>query len=115
LKLPYRANATIKPEKISGYLLSSSHTAGRHKARFFERFGFSSSAPEVFRASIIEHAGANDVATVDESRFGTRYAVDGALESPDGRNPSARVIWFVEAGGDTPQFVTAYPLPKGKT
>jgi hypothetical protein len=84
LKLPHRADATIRPEKISGYLLSSSHPAGRHKARFFERFGFSSSAPEVFRASIIAHAVANDVATVDESRFGTRYAVDGTLESPDG-------------------------------
>ncbi|WP_373526470.1 DUF6883 domain-containing protein [Nostoc sp.] len=42
--------------------------------------------------------------------FGTRYAVEGTLVSPDGRNPVIRSAWFMETGETIPKFVTSYPL-----
>lgn len=62
----------VKAEKVSDYLLSSTHP-------------------------------------------GTRYTIDGPLNSPDGRTPRLQVIWFIESGGEIPHFVTAYPLPELKT
>jgi hypothetical protein len=114
MKLPNLDRAVVKAGKISDYLLSSVHPAGRHKARFFGLFGFSSAVPGTLIRSLIEHARSNEVSTVDQTPFGVRYTIDGTVNSPDGRNPRLRVIWFIESGSDTPQFVTAYPLPELK-
>lgn len=115
MKLPNLNRAVVRTEKVLDYLLSTTHPAGRYKARFFERFGFSRSTPEVFMRSLLEHARSNETTAVERSRFGTRYTLDGALISPDGRNPRVRVIWFVESDSDIPYLVTAYPLPEEKT
>ena len=115
MKLPNLERAIVRAEKVSGYLLSTTHPAGRHKARFFGLFGFSRAVPEALIQSLIEHARSNEVSAVDRTPFGTRYTIDGILNSPDGRNPRLRVIWFIELGGDIPNFVTAYPLPELKT
>jgi hypothetical protein len=40
MKLPNQHKAIIPDTKIRGYLLSTSHPYGRHKAAFFKRFGF---------------------------------------------------------------------------
>jgi hypothetical protein len=32
------------------------------------------------------------------------------METPDGRKPVVRSVWFIEHGSQTPRFVTAYPL-----
>ncbi len=105
----------VKAKKISDYLLSAVHPTGRHKARFFGLFGFSRATPETLIQALIAHAGSNEVSVIDRTAFGTRYTIDGALNSPDGRNPRLRVIWFIESDGDIPNFVTAYPLPELKT
>ena len=115
MKLQNLGQAVVRTEKISDYLLSSTHPAGRHKARFFVRVGFQPSVPEALTQAILEHARSNEVATVERSLFGIRYTIDGMLISPDGRNPRIRVIWFVELGSDIPYLVTAYPLPEVKT
>jgi hypothetical protein len=115
MKLPNLKRAVVRTGKISDYLLSATHPAGRHKARFFGLFGFSRFAPESLIHSLIEHARSNEVSAVEPTAFGTRYTIDGALISPDGRNPRVRVIWFTESGSDIPDFVTAYPLPELKT
>lgn len=115
MKLPNQQHAVIKAGKVSDYLLSTTHPAGRHKARFFARFGFSRAAPEVLIQALTAHAESNEVSAIARTKFGSRYAIDGALNSPDGRNPRLRVIWFVESGGNIPNFVTAYPLPEPKT
>ena len=114
MKLPNLDRAIVRTEKISDYLLSTVHPAGRHKARFFGLFGFSRNAPEALTQSLIDHARSNEVSAVDRTAFGTRYTIDGTVVSPDGRNPRLRVIWFIESGSDTPYFVTAYPLPELK-
>jgi len=59
------------------------------------------------------HAATHELGRVEESPFGTRYVVEGPLVTPDGRNPPVRSVWFIEAGEDTPQLVTVYPLRGG--
>ena len=108
-KLPLAENAYVSQEKVVDYLLSSSHPAGRTKARFFRGFGFSTDAWNVLADAIRDHAMTHDVKESEESEFGTKYVVDGVLNTPDGRNPKIRAIWFVERGEDRPRFVTAYP------
>jgi len=115
MKLPNLERAIVRAEKVSDYLLSTTHPAGRHKARFFGLFGFSRFAPEILIQALVAHAGSNEVSAAVRTKFGTRYTIDGSLNSPDGRGPRLRVIWFVESGADIPTFVTAYPLPELKT
>lgn len=56
------------------------------------------------------HARRNEVTQVDDTPFGRRYTIEGLIESPDGRNPLVRSVWFVDAGRDESRFVTAFPL-----
>lgn len=114
MKLPNLDRAVVSTEKILGYLLSATHSTGRHKARFFERFGFSRAAPELLAQSLREHARSNDITASERSQFGARYIIDGGLNSPDGRKPQVRVIWFVEAENDVPYLVTVYPIQEAR-
>ena len=110
MKLPFRQRVTIPEAKIRGYLLSTSHPYGRHKAAFFKRFGFSAESWGLMASALRAHAEQCDVARVDDTEFGTRYIVEGPLRTPDGRAPIVRVVWFIEKGDNRPRLVTAYPL-----
>ena len=39
---------------------------------------------------------------------------EGALRTPDGRNPLIRTIWMIKLNETAPRFVTATPIEKGK-
>ena len=111
--LAVRVPAALVPQdKITKYLLSSSHPAGRGKAAFFAAVGFTVGNWQELAAALIRHAADNDVVTAEPSRFGTRYAVEGALHTPDGSNPTVRAVWFVEEGRASARLVTAYPCEK---
>jgi len=110
VKLPSVPEARVEVRKLTGYLLDPAHPSGRHKAAWLSAFGFTRTRWEDLRAALLVHAKEHEVATVEPSPFGTRYVVEGPLETPDGRKPIARTIWFVEAGDETPRFVTAYPV-----
>jgi hypothetical protein len=106
--------AQVPERKLTAYLLSHSHPAGRSKAAFFLRFGFAADAWRVLADALVRHAARHEVAAVGDSPFGTRYVIDGPIESPNGRDPAVRVVWFIEAGETTPRLVTAYPrTPEG--
>jgi hypothetical protein len=111
MKLPECASAIIPERKIVDYLLSFSHPDGRGKAVFFSRFGFDVAHWQILAQSLQQHATTHDVAAVDHTPFGTRYVIEGPLLSPDGRNPSIRVVWFIATGETIPVLVTAYPHP----
>jgi hypothetical protein len=113
MKLPNRHKAVIPEAKIREYLLSTSHPYGRHKAAFFQRFGFSAESSGVLTSALRAHAEQCDVVRVDDTEFGTRYIVEGQLITPDGRAPTVRVVWFIEKGGNRPRLVTVYPAGGG--
>ena len=110
MKLPNLEAATIQREKIAEYLVSLSHTKGRDKAGFFRRHGFLPETWELLAAALRAHAAAHGIARIDDAPFGTSYVVEGQLQTPDGRNPYVRAIWFVDRGYETPRFINAYPL-----
>ncbi len=109
MRLPNREKAIISELKIRGYLLSVSHPYGRHKAAFFERFGFKADGWEIMASALRAHAEQYELVSMEDTEFGSRYTVEGPLKAPDGRAPTVRVVWFIERGDDRPRLITAYP------
>ena len=115
MKLPNRFAIEVSQRKIEGYLLSSSHPAGRSKAAFFRRCGFSRSDWTTLATALRRHADEHEVAKAEATSFGVRYIIDGPLSSPDGRLPLVRSVWFIEQDEPIPRFVTAYPLRRARS
>ena len=110
MKLPNLEAAAVPEEKITAYLLSTTHRDGRHKAAFFLGFGFAAAAWQTLAAALLKHAAEHEVARAETTPFGTRYVVEGTIETPRGRTPRIRSVWFLETIQGTPRIVTAYPL-----
>lgn len=86
MKLPYSDRLEISQTKVTQYLLSSTHRAGRGKARFFSAFGFQASSWETLAQTLQQHAKDKAVLYTEETPFGTRYVLEGPLIAPNGRN-----------------------------
>jgi hypothetical protein len=110
VKLPNASNARVDREKITDYLLNPRHTFGGSKASFFTRFGFTVEQWEAFAEKLLQQGSSHPVSRVTETVFGPRYAVDGEILTPDGRNPNIRTIWQMDHGELAPRLITAYPL-----
>ena len=110
--LPNIENCEIAETKIVYYLLDLSHPDGSSKARFFIGHGFNRDKWQELAAALKIHAQICPVAGVELSPFGTRYVVEGELNTPDQRNPQIRAVWFINSNDDKPRFVTAYPLKR---
>lgn len=110
MNLPNASNARVEREKVVGYLLNSSHPYGSGKAGFFARFGFVPARWESFAEALRQHGSSHPVSRVTETGFGPRYAVEGSIITPDGRNPNIRTVWQMDHGELAPRLITAYPL-----
>ena len=110
MQLPGLHEAVVTREKVQQYLLSNTHVFGAAKAAFFRRFGFRTDQWEQLATALRVHAESHPVATAEDTDFGTRYTVEGCLNTPDGRRPMVRAVWFVPQIGGPTHFVTAYPL-----
>lgn len=109
MKLPNAERVIISESKIRDYLLSRSHPVGQSKARFFLGRGFTVENWRLLADAISDIAAVNEVTGTEPSPFGMRYIIDARLRTPDGRNPLVRTVWFIDAGQETPHFVTAFP------
>jgi hypothetical protein len=85
VKLPNYDRPVVPKAKMTGYLLSSTHRDGWSKTAFFVRRGFSAERWEELATALQQHATDYNVARVEDSPFGTRYIIEGALATPDGR------------------------------
>lgn len=110
MHLPNVDLAIVEREKIVAYLLNPSHRFGASKARFFASFGFQAEQWEIMAAALRDHARNHEVCRAKETGFGPRYEVDGALITPDGRQPCIRAVWQMDEGQLAPRLITAYPL-----
>lgn len=115
MKLPFLEHADVPRAKILDYLLNPLHPAGRSKARFFIRLGYTTKRWEHLAEAFKRHAGVHDVAEIEPDPFGVRYVVEGALEADGARTANVRVVWFVEKGRSIPRLISAYPGRKEKT
>lgn len=107
VELPYPDRLRVDESKIVSYLLSRSN--GQGKAAFFIGFGF---RPEVwgeFAEALKAQARANPVAVMVDSPYGTRYSVDGALQTSSGRRLMVRTVWILERGSEQLRLITAHP------
>ena len=114
MKLPNVEKAVVTKGKITEYLLSREHWTGRGKERFFSQFGFRPSAWRILADALVKHAAANEVESVEKTVFGEKYIIEGEIETPSGRRPVVRAVWFIGKGESIPQFVTAYPVERRK-
>ena len=110
MPLPNLHAAEVPEAKLSGYLLSFDHPAGRGKARFFTELGFRADAPQVLRLALLQHAATNEVSSVQRGPFGSKYLIDGRVYGPAGRSANIRSVWFTETGRSNARLITAYPL-----
>ncbi len=109
MRLPSSELAWVPREKLAGYLLSSAHPVGSAKARFFRGFGFNEQNLGLLEAGLLLVARTSEVAATTETPYGTKYEIDGDLETPLGRKVTIRTVWIIEAGEQNPRFVTAFP------
>ena len=107
-RLPNAERVLVEQRRVREYLLNREHESGGSKARFFIAHGFGSGAWELWRTSLIIHAGENTVTRTTQTRWGIRYTIECNCPSPDGRNPCIRTVWQME--GDMPRILTAIPL-----
>lgn len=104
-KLPNAEQAIIDARKITAYLLNRAHPFGGAKAAFLEHFGFTAENWE----ALLAHAGDHEIAHQYEARHGQTFEIVGPLATPDGRNPTVRVVWMIRSGETYPRLVTSVP------
>ena len=109
MRLPNADQARVDRAKVVNYLLNPAHVRGKAKAEFFLRFGFSAERWGELAEALRAHAMGHEVASSRETDAGVNYAVEGNMNSPDGRNPRVRTVWEIRAGDSVPRLVSAYP------
>ncbi len=109
MNLPKKDRVIVEREKVRDYLLGETHPDGYGKAEFFAAKGFRREAWQVLAEALRQVARENPVIKSMTSLHGEKYIVDGVLRTPSGQTALVRTVWIVDAGGDTPRLVTAYP------
>jgi hypothetical protein len=110
MKLPNYEKAHIPANKLSDYLLSESHLIGRIKAKLFRSLGFTKRNAEELERRLLAIAHTVEVKEVIISTYGTKYIIEGMMETPSGNKIAIRSIWIIETGEEIPRLVTAYPV-----
>ncbi len=109
MRLPNADQAFIDPQKLHGYLLSSSHQVGRFKARFFTALGYAAEQWQDFESDLRAQHLTQDAELSDSMPEGQLFTIRAILSGRNGQSALVQSVWFVPAGGGVPRFVTAYP------
>ena len=107
--LPFSDNAFVSLNKLTNYLLNINHAEGGSKAAFFNSFGYNHSNVHQFNLALLHIAKTEQVTKTDIIAFGTKYIIDGILQTLNGRNPLITTVWIIEYQSNIPKLVTAYP------
>lgn len=110
MKLPKRQDAYVPPDKLKDYLLSETHPVGRWKSKLFRGLGFDETNVDLLEKRLLAVADAENVKESIMSEHGTKYVIEGLVETPSGNIVKVRTIWVIDEGHDRPRFVTAYPV-----
>ena len=106
--MPHRENLVVETRKLADYLLSLTSPRGRHKAVFFQRFGYTIATMMEFADALREHGQTQLVTRIVDTPYGRRYYVEGPIRSPDGRNPQVRTIWQLDSDSQNPRLLSAF-------
>ena len=108
MRLPDGRNVRIEDRKVRGYLLSRTHPVGRFKARVFASAGFSDGTADAFVSAIRRLASSGEVSRTEDTPFGRKYTVIGALAGPVGV-VEVVTVWLEEPGRAGVRLVTVQP------
>ena len=112
MNLPNAQLARVQQTKVLAYLLNAAHPDNGGKSGFFGALGFSRADWRTLALALRRLAAAGDVTDVLAVRYGTKYVVDGQIDTPSGASAKVRTVWIVESGRNEPRLVTAYPQEK---
>ncbi len=115
MRTPNAEHAEVPDRKVIDYLLALGSEEGHGKAVFFMSRGFTPEAWHELADALREHIRAHDYVEARQTRWGTRYVVDGPLQCPDGGFASVRSIWNIKSPATHPRLVTSYPLPRTRS
>ena len=102
MNLPNAINAYVEEGKVVEYLLAFDHPEGGGKADFFTRFGFAADEWKALADALVAHAQSSPVSSVSESKYGTKYRIDGRIVARTGG-----LLPFVQSGSS----MLAQPRP----
>jgi hypothetical protein len=111
--MPNAAEAVVTDDKLKSYLMSVEHPSGREKAAFFTTLGFGETTLEDLKQALLTIGRSGKLLAAIDTRFGSKYVVDGYMTGPAQRSAGVRTVWIMESGEDRPRLVTAYPAPRG--
>ena len=109
MQLPNADQAVIEPQKLHGYLLSTTHPVGRFKARFFTSLGYAAERWQEFEADLRTQHLTQDAEPSETMPAGQLFTIRAILTGRNGRSAMVLSVWFVPVAGGAPRFVTAYP------
>jgi hypothetical protein len=92
MELPNKSRAQVPLEKVTDYLLSETHAVGKSKARYFRSYGFNYETASDLAQGLLEIAQNTPVESSERSLYGTKYILDGELETPNGDMIQVRTI-----------------------
>ena len=109
MRLPNSDRAIIDPQKLHGYLLSTSHGVGRFKARFFAALGYAAERWQEFEIDLRGQHLTQDAELSETLPDGQLFTIRAILSGRNGQSAMVLSVWFVPAVSGIPRFVTAYP------
>lgn len=101
--------AIIAAEKLTRYLLNTSHKRGAAKARLLLSLGYRTDAPDVLESDIRLQLLPLEPTRTSKNRFGAAFEIEGPLTTPCGETVRFCSIWQIDTGTDIPRFITMYP------
>jgi hypothetical protein len=108
--LPEREHAFIPQGKLTGYLLSMTHSVGKSKAKFFRELGFNEQTVDELERLLLRLAQTSEVSEEITTVHGVNYVIIGDMETPVGRTVRILSVWIIDTGAKIPRFVTARPF-----
>ena len=112
MRMPNAERAVVEREKVVEYLLNAAHPDNGGKAAFFLAMGYTSDDWQSLASAFRRLAAASEVAKSVETPHGTKYVIEGGLDTAATARRVVRLvrtIWIVDRGLDRPRLVTAYP------
>ncbi|MGV0023538.1 DUF6883 domain-containing protein [Phormidesmis priestleyi] len=110
MKLPNCDRAFIQPQKLTGYLLSETHSVGGSKAKRLRAVGFNDENVAMLEQELLQIATSQPVKDLTETLHGVKYVIEGTIATPNGVTLALRTVWIIDTGETSPRFVTAHPL-----
>lgn len=112
--LPNCEQAFIQAAKLTGYLLSETHSVGKSKAKFFCELGFSEENVAILEQELLKVARFQEVTETIVTVHGIKYVIVGTINCPVDRTVSVLTVWIIDTGQEVPRFVTARPFLENK-